>query len=97
LPKKQALAPSWERLPAALASRQDAAPTAKNLTSLEAGYGAQRHPLDNEGWESLSASMIAARKPLPQEKITLPWKPSIASSFCSFHRIDEIHSLNTWH
>jgi len=40
------------------------------LTNSEkAGYGAQRHPLNNDVWERLSASTIAAGKPLPQEKI----------------------------
>jgi hypothetical protein len=37
---------------------------------LEAGYGARRHPIGNEVWERLSASMIAAGKPLPQKIAT---------------------------
>jgi hypothetical protein len=41
---------------------------------METGYGAHCHPLDNEVWflwERLSASIIAAGKPLPQEKVDL--------------------------
>jgi hypothetical protein len=39
---------------------------ANSLYLLEAGYGARRHPIGNEWWERLSASMIAAGKLLPQ-------------------------------
>ena len=39
------------------------------IVSQKAGYGVMRQPLDDEMRERLSASMIAAGKPLPQRKI----------------------------
>jgi hypothetical protein len=36
-------------------------------TFSEAGNGARRDPIGNEVWERLSASIIAAGKPLPQK------------------------------
>jgi len=56
------VSPLWERLPASITSRQDAAPTEKRSTSLKAGYAALRHHKRNEvtfGWLPLS------RAPLP--------------------------------
>jgi general secretion pathway protein G len=40
----------------------------KRIFSLKAGYGARRHPIVNEAWERLLASIIAAGKLLPQSR-----------------------------
>jgi hypothetical protein len=62
--------PLWGWLPVTIPSRKDAADSGlKKATSSEAGYEAWRHPIGNEVsflWERLSASMIAAGKPLPR-------------------------------
>jgi hypothetical protein len=45
---------------------------------VEANYGAWRRPIGDKVWERLSASMIAAGKPLPQAyKIRLHRKPLV--------------------